>query len=78
MDSFFSVFPKSMMPLEYGGDNGTVASIVKAWEEKVPSYRNFFEDLKSCGVDEEKRVGEPKNPETLFGCVGTFKKLEFD
>lgn len=78
MDTFYSVFPKSIMPSEYGGENGTLASILESWEEKVLIYRNFFEDLKSFGVDEEKRVEVKKNPESLFSCNGTFKKLEFD
>lgn len=77
-EEFNSVFPKILMPSEYGGENGTLASIAESWEEKNCSYQNVFEDLKSSRVDEEKRVGVPKNLESLFGYDGTFKKLDFD
>lgn len=78
MDTFYSVFPRSLMPYEYGGENGNLTNLGEVWKEKVLSYRNFFEEEHNYGVDETMRPGKPTNPESLFGCDGSFKTLDFD
>lgn len=78
METFLSSFPKSLLPSDYGGECGSLASMAEEWEQHVLSNREFLEEQKNYGVDEKKRVGRPKNPETLFGSDGTFKKLEID
>lgn len=67
------------MPTEYEGEAGSLASLTEMWEKKILSYRDYFlEDSFKYGVDEKKRVGQPKNPDSLFGSDGTFRQLQFD
>lgn len=79
MSSLHEIIPKSVLPIEYGGENGSIEEIVQHWEEKIFANRQLLIDLTSkYGVDEKKRVGKPKNPETLFGIDGSFRQLQFD
>jgi hypothetical protein len=53
--------------------------LTEVWEKKIHSYRDYFiEEAEKYGVDEKKRVGSPKNPDSLFGTDGTFRQLQFD
>lgn len=67
------------MPTEYEGEAGSLESLTEQWEKKILSYRDYFieEDIK-YGVDEKKRIGRPKNPDSLFGTDGSFRQLQFD
>lgn len=67
-----------MLPSDYGGESESLASLTEKWEKKVLSYRDRLLEDDLLGVDEKKRVGKPKNPETLFGIDGTFRQLQFD
>lgn len=66
------------MPSDYGGESECLASITETWEKKVLSYQEYFQEQKNYGVDEKKRTGRPKNPDSLFGSDGTFRKLQID
>ena len=41
-------------------------------------HRDFFIEDEQYGVDEKKRIGKSKNPQTLFGVDGTFRQLQID
>lgn len=59
------------MPLEYGGEAGPIQTIIDDWEQKILSYRQYFqEDEEQFGVDEQLRVGLAKNADSLFGGTG--------
>lgn len=67
------------MPTDYEGEAGSIESLTLEWEKKILSYRDYLvEDVIKYGVDEKKRIGRPKNPESLFGIDGTFRQLQFD
>lgn len=71
--------PKRLLPKEYGGDGGTVDSIINKWEKQILAYRDYYkEEEENFGVDEAKRAGVKKNSGTLFGVDGTFRRLEID
>ena len=80
MESLFnSGIPKDIMPKEYGGECESINVIVQSWEQKIKdNYERLVEDVKIYKVDERKRIGRTKNPESLFGIDGTFRKLEID
>lgn len=67
------------MPKEYGGEVGTIESIINEWEKKIMSYRTYYQEEDTIyGVDEKKRVGQKKNSSTVFGVDGTFRTLSID
>ncbi len=76
MESFYSVVPQELMPIEYGGEAGSLKSISEEWEKKLLSYREYFsDDSEKYGVDEKKRLGTPK-PNSLHSNDGTFQQLQ--
>lgn len=79
MESLYKIIPRRLMPLEYGGDAGPIQMIVDEWEQKVLSYRQYFqEDEEQFGVDEHLRAGTSNSSDSLFGADGTFSQLEFE
>lgn len=67
------------MPAEYEGEGQSLQEIADVWEKKILSYRDYLvNDSKLFGVDEKKRIGQPKNSSSLFGVDGTFRQLDFD
>lgn len=79
MSSLHAIFPKKILPIEYGGENGSIDEIAKHWEKKVLANRQMLIDATTkYGVDEKKRIGMPKSAESLFGLEGSFRKLDID
>lgn len=80
MESLYkSGISKDILPKEYGGECESIDAIIQEWEQKIKdNYERLVEDVKVYKIDEKKRIGIPKNPESLFGIDGTFRKLEID
>ncbi|KAG5672152.1 hypothetical protein PVAND_002305 [Polypedilum vanderplanki] len=79
MNSLFKVIPRKLMPKDYGGDSDSISEIIEQWEQKIRANYEYLQDeITKYGVDEKKRIGKSKNPETLFGIDGTFRQLEID
>uniref|UniRef100_A0A336K545 CSON001566 protein n=1 Tax=Culicoides sonorensis TaxID=179676 RepID=A0A336K545_CULSO len=80
VDALFEKVPKRLFPTEYGGEAGSIQSIIEYWEKKLDSYADYFieEEKEGYGTDEKKRVGKPKNAESLFGLEGSFRMLTID
>ncbi|XP_058464609.1 retinol-binding protein pinta-like [Malaya genurostris] len=78
MEALYKYIPKRLLPEEYGGEAGPIQAIVDTWVKKVESYRDYFKEEEQFGTDEKKRVGKPKNAESLFGFEGSFRQLEVD
>lgn len=79
-DAMFKLIPKRLFPTDYGGDAGSIESIVEYWCKKLDSYADYFEEeeLEDYGTNEKKRIGRPKNAESLFGLEGSFRQLQID
>ncbi|XP_063702308.1 LOW QUALITY PROTEIN: alpha-tocopherol transfer protein-like [Culicoides brevitarsis] len=80
VEKLFEKIPRRLFPTEYGGEAGSIASIIEYWERKIDEYTDYFieEETEGYGTDEKKRPGKPKNAETLFGLEGSFRQLAFD
>ncbi|CRK86619.1 CLUMA_CG000456, isoform A [Clunio marinus] len=78
MESLYKSIPRKLLPKEYGGEAGTIEEIAKDVEKRLIARRDFFLEDEKFGVDEKKRVGRPKNPESLFGIEGSFRQLAID
>jgi len=69
---------KEVLPVEYGGSNGSLEDIQKNWKEKVMMKNEWFKEQSKFKSDETKRPGKPKSHADLFGIEGSFRKLEID
>lgn len=77
-DSLYKSVPQRLLPAEYGGEAGTMQSIIEDLEKRLLENRDYFLEMANYGTDERKRKGAPKNTESLFGLEGSFRKLDID
>lgn len=78
MEALYKVVPRKLLPKEYGGDAGTIQELINQTEKKLIAYRDYFIEDENYGVDEKKRIGRPKNSDSLFGLDGSFRQLAID
>lgn len=76
--SLYKEIPQKLLPVEYGGENGTIADLVKYWEDKIIANRDYLIQEASFGSDENKRPVPSKHQDALFGAEGSFRKLDVD
>ncbi|EDW92800.1 uncharacterized protein Dyak_GE21129 [Drosophila yakuba] len=77
-EALYNQIPKQYLPVEYGGENGSIPELVQQWEQRILAYRNYWEEEKNYGTDESLRVGQPVDFESLFGLQGSFRQLNVD
>ncbi|KAJ9598614.1 hypothetical protein L9F63_010704, partial [Diploptera punctata] len=70
--------PRSMLPKEYGGENGTINQHYSVWKNKMKSYRNWFIEHEKKKSDETKRPNGQGYNSDLFGYDGSFRQLSID
>lgn len=70
--------PRELLPVEYGGENGTIDELIKYWEQKVIENRDYLIEELQFGTDESKRLVPSKHHDTLFGPEDCLEKLEVD
>lgn len=57
-ETIFDHISRQILPTEYGGNSGSIAAIIKFWEHKLISYREYFLNDGHFGTDETKRPTE--------------------
>ncbi|XP_031343647.1 retinol-binding protein pinta-like [Photinus pyralis] len=72
------VIPLELMPIEYGGKNGSVRELGPIWKSKVESYSNWFRDCAKYKTNEDLRPGKPRTTCSELGIEGSFRKLVVD
>lgn len=70
--------PKHLLPEEYGGNAGSLQTIIDDWKQRLINHRQWFAEDAIYKTDESKRPGKAKNADILFGTEGSFRSLEFD
>lgn len=78
MDSLHKEIPQELLPVEYGGQNGTIQDLIQYWEDKIRQYRDYLLEEAKYGTDEAKRQAPLKHADALFGVEGSFRKLDVD
>lgn len=77
LNSLYKVIPQRLMPAEYGGEAGSIESIINSWEKRIISYRDYYKADEYYGVDESQRKVR-KYADKLFGSSGNFRQLNVD
>ncbi|KAF5287383.1 hypothetical protein FQA39_LY15921 [Lamprigera yunnana] len=70
----YEELPQSLLPKEYGGENGSVETIKMEWKKKLESNRDWFLENRHYKSDESLRCGEPRTRNNVFGVEGSFRK----
>ncbi|XP_061707839.1 uncharacterized protein LOC133518224 [Cydia pomonella] len=70
--------PQESLPIEYGGNGGSIAEITEKWVNKMVEYKSWMQQEETLGTDESRRAGEPRTAEEMFGADGSFRKLDID
>ncbi|XP_026331063.1 retinol-binding protein pinta-like isoform X2 [Hyposmocoma kahamanoa] len=77
-EPLYKYVSKDILPLEYGGNGGTIQEITDYWVKKIEEYSEWLDEEEKYGTDESKRPGKPKTSEEMFGVEGSFRQLEVD
>jgi len=67
-----------ILPVEYGGTNGTIQELTDYWKAEVESSSAWLKEQTAFKTDEAKRPGKPKLHADIFGIEGSFRKLDID
>ncbi|KRT78509.1 CRAL-TRIO domain containing protein [Oryctes borbonicus] len=78
VEDMYKYIPKSILPMEYGGEAGPIQELIDYWKNKVESYADWFKDDSQYIANESKRVGKAKIANNFFGIEGSFRKLDID
>lgn len=70
--------PRRILPIELGGDAGTIQENCLLWQKKIRSYRDWFMKRENLKADELKRPNGYINGGEMFGINGSFRQLSID
>lgn len=65
LESLYKHVPKRLLPTEYGGEAGTIPSLVEYWEKKLLDNRDALLEWEQYGTNESLRRGAPITEESL-------------
>lgn len=77
-EELYEIVPQKLLPVEYGGENGTIPAIIADMEKKLFSYREHFLERARYGIDEYLREDDTTEYNDYFGTDGSFRKLSID
>ncbi|XP_062132814.1 uncharacterized protein LOC133843325 [Drosophila sulfurigaster albostrigata] len=85
VESLQKAIGKEYLPVELGGDNGSLNDAMSRYEAQFNSFASYFIDDERFGVDEKLRAANEKeqqrNAQLVSGVTGeegSFRKLNFD
>lgn len=66
LESLYKHVPKRFLPTEYGGEAGTIQSLIDHWEQKLLDNRDALAEWEQYGTNELLRPGTPVTEESLI------------
>lgn len=76
MESLYRYVPKRFLPTEYGGEAGSIDSLIDHWIQKFTVENERILEWDKYGTDETKRKNAPITEETILSIPdGTFDEL---
>ncbi|XP_041972227.1 alpha-tocopherol transfer protein-like [Aricia agestis] len=79
LETIYDVFPKDILPAEYGGNDKSIPELRDDLFRELGSaeFTQYFEDMKKARTNEDRRLAAKFNEEYL-GLPGTFRTLNVD
>nr|XP_050852985.1 alpha-tocopherol transfer protein-like isoform X2 [Vespula vulgaris] len=78
LEAIYEYIPKEILPIEYGGNAGSIQTIHDAWIKKLEEYGPWFAAQTSVVANETLRPGKPRTHDDIFGLDGSFRQLTID
>ncbi|XP_067207947.1 alpha-tocopherol transfer protein-like [Linepithema humile] len=78
IESLYKKIPKSILPIDYGGEQPSMDALTDMWRAKLVERRDWFLKEEKRKVNESLRTNSVINPHDLFGVSGTFRQLLID
>ncbi|KAH8400747.1 hypothetical protein KR009_000741, partial [Drosophila setifemur] len=81
LESLQKAIGKEYLPVEMGGENGSLADGPSRYETQLTSFSDYFREDEVYVVDEKLRAASEREQEKaapLVGNDGSFRKLNFD
>nr|XP_012231774.1 PREDICTED: alpha-tocopherol transfer protein-like isoform X2 [Linepithema humile]XP_012231775.1 PREDICTED: alpha-tocopherol transfer protein-like isoform X2 [Linepithema humile] len=78
IESLYKTIPKSILPLDYGGEQPSMDTLTDMWHAKLVERRDWCLKEGKRKANESLRTNSIINPDDLFGIPGTFRQLQFD
>ncbi|KAJ9598611.1 hypothetical protein L9F63_010701 [Diploptera punctata] len=70
--------PKSILPMELGGECATLDQHWDLWKGKMKNYSSYFQKRETMKSDESKRINRKSDDSVLLGIEGSFRTLNID
>lgn len=66
LESLYKHVPKRFLPTEYGGEAGTIQSLIDHWEKRLLDSREALAEWENYGTNELLRPGTPITEESIL------------
>ncbi|CAH2052272.1 unnamed protein product, partial [Iphiclides podalirius] len=78
-ESLHKVVSKDVLPVEYGGNERSIAELHEQWVNILSSneFQEYFREMRGAATNEKYRQADKLNDEYM-GIAGTFRTLSFD
>lgn len=78
LESLHKSVSKKLLPKEYGGEAGSIDSIISLWEKRIEAFGDYYREEEKFGTNEAKRVDQQKSSSNIYGAEGSFRQLTID
>ncbi|KAL2742032.1 endoglucanase E-4-like isoform X2 [Vespula maculifrons] len=69
LEAIYEYIPKEILPIEYGGNAGSIQTIHDAWIKKLEEYGPWFAAQTSVVANETLRPGKPRTHDDIFDFI---------
>ncbi|XP_029407058.2 alpha-tocopherol transfer protein-like [Bactrocera dorsalis] len=78
LETLYAHIPQKYLPKEFGGENDCIDELEKSTFQLFLDHRDYFKEDVKYRNNEELRVGQQPDYESLFGMEGSFRKIAVD
>lgn len=78
-ETLFDFVPRELLPIEYGGTNGSIKELKVEWKKRLESHRDYLMDESNWllkDMNDNNTLSSPKAE--IEQMESRFEKIEFD